>query len=102
VTPPSYHDLHITTAQIPRTRIFDLPYGLQVTCSRVSGWELWRHRDHDGHDELLAGEYGHHGHDQDCDEDCAITDMWLVLDVDGHVITDSRGLLQGTEQEGQS
>ena len=33
-------DLHITTAQIPRTSIFNLPYGLQVTCNRVAGWEL--------------------------------------------------------------
>jgi hypothetical protein len=33
---PSYHDLHITTAQIPRTSIFNLPYGLLVTCDRTA------------------------------------------------------------------
>lgn len=60
-SPPSYHDLHITTADIPRTSIFDLPYGLRVTCSRVSGWELWQHRDSPGklraEPVLIAGEY---------------------------------------------
>lgn len=79
--PPSYHDLHITTAEIPRTSIFSLPYGLQVTCSRVSGWELWQYRDSPGQlrskSVLLAGEYDG-------------PEKWLVLDVAGHVIVDSR------------
>lgn len=57
---PSYHDLHITTAQISRTSIFNLPYGLRVMCTRVSGWELWKHLDNPDSqgDVLLAGEYG--------------------------------------------
>jgi len=83
---PSYHDLHITTAQIPRTSIFNLPYGLQVTCDRVAGWEL---RDMNqvqppmglrlpaSRGVLIAGEYDGSGE-------------WLVLDVAGHVIVDSR------------
>jgi hypothetical protein len=81
---PSYHDLYITTAQIPRTSIFNLPYGLQVTCNRVAGWELW---DMDqmqrpsglspSRGVLIAGEYDG-------------PDKWLVLDVAGHVIVDSR------------
>jgi hypothetical protein len=81
---PSYHDLHITTAQIPRTSIFNLPYGLLVTCDRTAGWEL---RDMNqmrrpkglpaSPGVLLAGEYGGAG-------------KWLVLDVAGHVIVDSR------------
>lgn len=79
---PSYHDLHVTTAKIPRTSIFNLPYGLQVncsvTCSRVAGWELWRTATRPQDWELLAGEYAH-------------PDKWLVLDVNGHVIVDSRG-----------
>ena len=33
---PSYHDLHITTAQIQRMSIFNLPYGLEVACTRVA------------------------------------------------------------------
>jgi hypothetical protein len=74
---PSYHDLHITTPDIPRTSIFSLPYGLQVTCSRVAGWEFWHTANHPSAWVLLAGEY-------------ADLDKWLVLDVDGHVIVDSR------------
>lgn len=75
---PSYHDLHITTAEIPRTSIFNLPYGLRVTCCRVAGWELWRHRDlNAGEYELIAGEYDG-------------PEKWLVLDVAGHVIVDGR------------
>jgi hypothetical protein len=78
---PSYHDLFVTTAGIPRSRLFDLPYGLEVRlqlhCNRVSGWQLW---DVSGGYEaarLIAGEYDG-------------PDRWLVLDVDGHVIVDSR------------
>lgn len=63
----SYHDLHITTAKIRRTSIFNLPYGYEVTCTRVGGWRLW----HDG--DLIAGEY----------------DSGLILDVAGSVIVDS-------------
>jgi hypothetical protein len=78
---PSYHDLHITTAQIPRTSIFNLPYGLQVTCSRVAGWQLWEMPQVIPLDVsrgiLLAEEYGG-------------PEKWLVLDVAGHVIADSR------------
>jgi hypothetical protein len=77
-SPPSYHDLFITTPDIPRTSVFNLPYGLQVTCCRVSGWELWRTATRPADWRLLAGEY-------------AAPDRWLVLDVAGHVIVDSRG-----------
>lgn len=96
--PPSYHDLHITTAKIPRTSIFNLPYGLEVTCTRMRGWCLWAHGDsswaglvRDGkpvkqdidwpvaprskEPVLVAGEYDR---------------KWLVLDVGGHVIVDSQ------------
>lgn len=67
---PSYHDLHIETADIPRTSIFNLPYGYEVICNRVAGWELVDHRD----SHVVAGEYH---------------DKGLRLDVDGHVIVDS-------------
>ena len=81
----SYHDLYITTANIPRTRLFDLPYGLQVMCTRVGGWQLWdmnqvqylEGRLPPSRGALLAGEYDH-------------PDKWLVLDVNGQVIIDSR------------
>lgn len=70
----SYHDLHITTAEIPRTSIFNLPYGLQVTCTRVGGWQLWAHPD-GSVEQLLAGEFDVN---------------WLILDVDGHEIVNNR------------
>lgn len=73
----SYHNLHITTAKIPRKSIFNLPYGLEVSCNRVSGWTLWNTWEKQGEHEKLASEYG------DDDE-------WLVLDVNGFVICDSR------------
>lgn len=69
----SYHDLFITTQDIKRTSIFNLPYGLFVTCNRTSGWELWKGIGNDA--TLLAGEYD---------------EKWLVLDVAGHTIVDSR------------
>ena len=75
--PPSYHDLHITTPQIERTSIFNLPYGLEVACNRVTGWTL-----RDGK-RVLAGEYE--------------GDDWLVLDVAGYVIVNSRDRLEGDD-----
>jgi len=67
----SYHDLHITTKEHGRTAICDLPYGLEVWCNRVSGWAFGtKHK-------VVASEYGD-------------DDSWLVLDVKGYVIVDSR------------
>jgi len=75
---PSYHDLFITTATIPRTSIFNLGYGLEVTCTRTRGWTLWDHSGRPtGDPRLLAGEYEE-------------PDRWLVLDVAGYVIVDGR------------
>lgn len=73
----SYHDLHVTTQEIPRTSIFNLPYGVEVSCTRVTGWQVWSMKHSQLDARLLAGEYD--GPEQ-----------WLVLDVDGHVILDSR------------
>jgi hypothetical protein len=79
--PPSYHSLHITTADIPRTSIFNLPYGLEVICNRVGGWCLWGTTEPGPgakpQSRLIAGEYEG-------------PKRWLVLDVDGHIIVDSR------------
>jgi hypothetical protein len=76
---PSYHDLYVTTAGIPRARLFDLPYGLEVTCNRVAGWQLVRMADSRSLNRgtVIAGEYDG-------------PDAWLVLDVAGQVIVDSR------------
>jgi hypothetical protein len=86
---PSYHDLYVTTAEIKRTSIFDLPYGLHVLCTRVGGWQLWDMNGPSQQDPqgrlpasegvLLAGEYDTKG---------------LRLDVASHIIVDSL-----TEQE---
>jgi hypothetical protein len=68
---PGYHDLYVTTEAIPRTALFDLPFNLMVICHRTCGWEL---RDQK-RDVPIAGEYH---------------ENWLVLDVNGTVIIDSR------------
>lgn len=72
---PTYHDLHITTPELPRTSIFNLPFNVQVTCTRAGGWQVWHRPDRDSEDVLLAGEY-------------AGDDKALRLDVAGHVIVD--------------
>lgn len=65
----SYHDVHITTEEIARTSIFDLPYGYELACTRVTGWQLTLG------DQIIAGEYE--------------GDRWLIVDVAGHVVIDS-------------
>lgn len=67
---PTYHDLHITTSDIQRTSIFNLPHKYLVTCSRSAGWELRLNSE----DKVVAGEFDKNG---------------LILDVDGIVIVDS-------------
>lgn len=73
---PSYHELFITTRKIERTALFNLPFRVHVRCSRVSGWEVWALKENSLPEELLGGEFG--------------AEDWLVLDVAGHVICDSR------------
>jgi hypothetical protein len=48
----SYHDLYVETKDIPRTRLFDMPFAYSVTCTRVGGWALFYN------DLCIAGEYG--------------------------------------------
>lgn len=74
---PSYHDLYITTPDIPRTRLFDLPFDYLVTCRRTTGWELRTLGSDSLAWDLLAGEYDG-------------PEKWLILDVNGHVIVNSR------------
>jgi len=76
---PTYHDLHITTEKIPRTSIFDLPYGYEITCERIEGWSLWLKG------VTVASEYSTPG---------------LRLDVAGHVICDSLSDTQGGGSDG--
>lgn len=73
---PSYHDLHIETANIRRQKLFNLPYGLTVSCNRTTGWRLYSEGELGG-PILLAGEYDGPA-------------KWLRLDVNGYVIVDSR------------
>lgn len=71
----SYHDLHVTTENIERTSIFDLPYGYRVSCCRVAGWTL-DFTDDGCEWQQIAGEYH---------------ENWLQLDFAGLLICDSRG-----------
>ena len=79
---PTYHDLHITTPKIARTSIFNLPFRVQVHCTRVGGWKVWAMKEGGLLEEELGGEYGY---DAETGEG-----NWLVLDVAGHLICDSR------------
>lgn len=83
-TRPSYHDLHITTPTIARTSISNLPFRVQVHCTRVGGWQAWALQEDSHREELLGGEYDYDP------ENANDPGRWLVLDVAGHVICDSR------------
>jgi hypothetical protein len=82
---PSYHDLFITTAKIPRTALFNLPFRVEVICSRASGWTVWAKGEERAglKEELLGGEYGY---------DDETGEGWLILDVAGHEICNSMPL----------
>lgn len=71
----SYHDLHIETPDFARTSIFNLPFSVEVRCTRTTGWEVWEHLD--GKSRLIAGEF-------------AGPEKYIVLDVDFNLIVDSR------------
>ena len=70
----SYHDLYVTTANMKRTRLFNMPLNATVICTRTGGWELWNGLGSDA--KQIAGEY-------------AGKDKWLRLDVCGRVIAQS-------------
>jgi DNA-binding transcriptional regulator YiaG len=71
---PTYHDLHITGPKMERTSIFNLPFRIQVICTRVAGWEVWSMAETPYPERLLFGEYETGG---------------LRLDVAGVVICDT-------------
>lgn len=68
----SYHDLHITTSDIPRTSIFNLPFTVLVMCTRAGGWQV--REKYRNEERLIGGEYDEKG---------------IRLDVAGHVIIDN-------------
>lgn len=70
----SYHDLHITTPKLARTAISNLPFRVQVSCTRTAGWTVWAMAEGSLPDEQLGGEFSEGG---------------LRLDVAGHVIVDT-------------
>lgn len=84
----SYHDVHVTTATIPRTALSALPYGYELTCNRVGGWCLWGPPDrpvpYGTRPKLVGGEY----------------DRGLRVDVAGHVICDSLTRAGSTPRSG--
>jgi hypothetical protein len=71
----SYHDVYITTPELPRTALSNLPFNVQVLCTRTGGWEVWHTPVRDKPAVLLAGEF-------------AGDEQALRLDVAGHVIVD--------------
>ena len=75
---PTHHALHITTETIARTSIFNLPFGVQVICTRAGGWEVWHSERPPEAPTLIAAEYP-----------AAYPVSGLRLDVAGHVIVDS-------------
>lgn len=75
--PPTYHDLHLSMNDLPRTSIFDLPFNVVVHCTRSTGWQVWHRPDRDKPEVLLASEY------TDTIQEA------MILDVAGHVIVDS-------------
>lgn len=50
----SYHDVTVIVDDV-HYRVFDSSYGLELRCSRATGWELWN--THEGASTLIGGEY---------------------------------------------
>ena len=74
----SYHDVYVTTPHIPRRRLFDCPYTIEIRCTRTEGWTVWNiPHGNTVAGILLGGEY-------------AGPDRWLLLDVEGAILCDSR------------
>ena len=70
----NFRDLYITTKDISRTAICDLPFSLEVVCTRVAGWQLWNYHHKYGQHYIVAGEFEKEG---------------LILDINVEVIVDS-------------
>lgn len=91
-TKRSYHDLFITLPGMKRTSIFNLPFNLQVICTRVAGWEVWTTNGYSDTSKwsLLGGEFD--------------GEKPLKLDVKGDIIVDwlqdtNSGPLRGNMSE---
>lgn len=72
----SEHILYVTTSKIPRTPITALPARIHVSRGNIDGWGAWLLQEGDSPEEYLGGEFE--------------KDLWLVLDVDGRIICNSR------------
>lgn len=72
----SEHILYVTTSKIPRTPITALPTRIHVSTNKSGGWGVWALQEGDSPEEYLGGEFE--------------KDLWLVLDVDGRIICNSR------------
>jgi len=70
----TYHDVYITTRDSERKSIFDLPYGYVINCSRTRGWSVWLN------ETLVTDEF----------RSTYMPKPWMVIDVAGHVIIDTR------------
>ena len=66
----TYRDVYVTTRDIRRTSLYDLPVTVILICDRVGGWTLW------ADDELLGSEFDN--------------EKWLRVDVAGSAIVDSQ------------
>lgn len=53
----SCHDVEVEFEGQPRIALFDAPYGLELSCTRTGGWQMWKHNLRDGTSAILAGEY---------------------------------------------
>lgn len=72
----SYHQLFITTKNIERTSIFNLPFRVKVECKRTTGWQCVAMEENLLKYEILGSEFD--------------KENWLILDVNGHIICNSK------------
>jgi hypothetical protein len=72
----SDHILYVTTSKIPRTPITGMSSRIHISRGNRDGWGAWLLQEGDSPEEYLGGEFE--------------KDLWLVLDVDGRIICNSR------------
>ena len=82
----SYHDVYVTTELVPRTSLFNLPYNIELRCTRIAGWELIENTcgvtKQPTEARILGSEYG--------------ADAGLTIDVAGTTILDCLGRIKLT------
>ncbi len=67
----SYHDVHLTLSDGKRQRLGDMPFNIELSCTRVGGWQVWVMNTDPGarSGNRLGSEYD--------------PVDWLVVDIDG-------------------